>query len=90
MTHDAKTDTSAANCSTSLQPQRRSKACWSWWVQVDPNLDEPAAADTKALTEAVGKTIEVKGTADHSPKTKEGAHPVYKLKRHHEDCWQSR
>src|SRR5260370_22372726 len=40
---------------------------------------KPAAADTKALTEAVGKTIEVKGTADHSPKTKEGAHPVYKL-----------
>src|SRR4030088_660110 len=40
---------------------------------------EPDAADTKVFMEAVGKPIEVKGTADHSPKTKEGAHPVYKL-----------
>jgi hypothetical protein len=39
----------------------------------------PAASDTKDLTNAVGKPIEVKGSADHSPKTKEGAHPVYKL-----------
>src|SRR5258708_19709701 len=40
---------------------------------------EPDAADTKALTEAVGKPIEAKGSAGHSPKTKDGAHPVYKL-----------
>jgi hypothetical protein len=40
---------------------------------------KPDAADTTALTKAVGKLIEIKGSADHSPKTKEGAHPVYKL-----------
>jgi len=39
--------------------------------KVDPNLDETGRRGHKALTEAVGKTIEVKGTADHSPKTKE-------------------
>ena len=37
----------------------------------------PATAD--ALADAVGKSIEVKASADHSPKTKEGMHPVYKL-----------
>src|SRR5258706_13601744 len=40
---------------------------------------EHAGSDAKALMEGVGKPIEVKGSADHSPKTKEGAHPVYKL-----------
>jgi hypothetical protein len=36
-------------------------------------------ADAEALSRAVGQTIEVKAAADHSPKTKDGAHPVYKL-----------
>jgi hypothetical protein len=40
---------------------------------------EHATADASALAEAVGKPIEVSASADHSPKTKEGVHPVYKL-----------
>jgi len=40
---------------------------------------EPGDADANALNEAVGKPIEVKASADHSPKTKDGAHPVYQL-----------
>jgi len=40
---------------------------------------EPGGADANALNDAVGKAIEVEASADHSPKTKEGAHPVYKL-----------
>jgi len=40
---------------------------------------EPADADAQALNDAVGKSIEVKAAADHSPKTKDGAHPVYQL-----------
>jgi hypothetical protein len=38
-----------------------------------------APADARALAEVVGKSIEVTASADHSPKTKEGVHPVYKL-----------
>jgi hypothetical protein len=37
------------------------------------------AANAETLSRAVGQTIEVKAAADHSPKTKHGAHPVYKL-----------
>jgi len=40
---------------------------------------EPANADAPALGGAVGKPIEVKASADHSPKTKDGVHPVYRL-----------
>jgi len=40
---------------------------------------EPGEADAKVLKDAVGKPIEVKAAADHSPKTKDSAHPVYKL-----------
>jgi hypothetical protein len=40
---------------------------------------EPGSADANALNAAVGKPIEVKASADHSPKTKDGAHPVYRL-----------
>ena len=40
---------------------------------------EPATADAGTLADAIGKPIEVTGSADHSPKTKNGVHPVYKL-----------
>jgi hypothetical protein len=40
---------------------------------------KPGSADANALNEAVGKPIEVRACADHSPKTKDGAHPVYQL-----------
>jgi hypothetical protein len=40
---------------------------------------KPGSADANALNEAVGKPIEVRACADHSPKTKDGAHPVYRL-----------
>jgi hypothetical protein len=40
---------------------------------------EPGRADAKALNGAVGKPIEVMASAEHSPKTKPGAHPVYQL-----------
>ncbi len=40
---------------------------------------DPAAADAATLADAVGHAIEAKGAADHSPKTKDGVHPVYKL-----------
>jgi hypothetical protein len=39
----------------------------------------PATADVGALSRALGRSIEVKAVPDHSPKTKEGAHPVFKL-----------
>jgi len=42
---------------------------------------KPGSADANALNEAVGKSIEVKACADHSPKTKDGAHPGYQLDR---------
>jgi hypothetical protein len=42
---------------------------------------KPGSADANALNEAVGKRIEVKASADLSAKTKDGAHPVYKLDR---------
>ena len=35
--------------------------------------------DAATLANAVGKTLEVRASADHSPKTKDGAHPVYEL-----------
>jgi hypothetical protein len=41
---------------------------------------EPAGADVGVLSEALGHRIEVTAVPDHSPKTKEGAHPVFKLK----------
>jgi hypothetical protein len=37
------------------------------------------ATDAEALSRAVGQDIEVKAAADESPKTKHGAHRVYKL-----------
>src|ERR1700689_4083202 len=40
---------------------------------------KPGSADANALNEAVGKPIEVRACADHSPKTKDGAHLVYQL-----------
>ena len=40
---------------------------------------DPATADAGALAGAVGEPIEARGSADHSPKTHEGVHPVYKL-----------
>jgi hypothetical protein len=40
---------------------------------------KPGSADANALNEAVGKPIQVKVSADHSPKTKDRAHPVYQL-----------
>jgi hypothetical protein len=42
---------------------------------------ESGYVDVKALDEAVGGTIELRASADHSPKTKHGAHPVYRLDR---------
>jgi hypothetical protein len=40
---------------------------------------DPATVDARVLADAVGKPIEAKGSPDHSPKTKDGKHPVYKL-----------
>ena len=40
---------------------------------------KPGSADAQALNQAVGKTIEVEASADHSPKTQHAAHPVYQL-----------
>jgi hypothetical protein len=40
---------------------------------------DPATADASTFAGAVGKTIEAQGSADRSPKTKDGVHPVYKL-----------
>lgn len=40
---------------------------------------EPSTVAAGALAAAVGKPVEVTATADHSPKTREGVHPVYKL-----------
>jgi len=40
---------------------------------------EPGSVDANVLNDAVGKPIEVKVSADHSPKTKDGARPVYQL-----------
>jgi hypothetical protein len=40
---------------------------------------KPGFADANALYGAVGKPIEVRACADHSPKTKDGSHPVYQL-----------
>jgi len=41
---------------------------------------EPSTAHAEALAAAVGKAIELTASPDRSPKTKNGAHPVYKLK----------
>jgi hypothetical protein len=40
---------------------------------------EPDAAAPRELTAALGSDIEVKASADHSRKTKDGVHPVYIL-----------
>ena len=40
---------------------------------------ELGGADAMALNDAIGKPIEVIASPDHSPKTKDGAHPVYQL-----------
>jgi hypothetical protein len=40
---------------------------------------EQRAADAAVFAEAVGKRINARASADHSPKTRKGAHPVYKL-----------
>ncbi len=42
---------------------------------------ELGIADVEALNQAIGQPIEVKASADHSPKTKHGAHPVYQLEK---------
>jgi len=42
---------------------------------------EPGAADVEALKRSIGQQIEVKASADHSPKTRHGVHPVYQLER---------
>jgi hypothetical protein len=42
---------------------------------------EPRSTDANVLNDSVGKPIEVAASADHSPKTKGGAHPVYQLDR---------
>jgi len=42
---------------------------------------KPGFADANALYGAVGKPLEVRACADHSPKTKDGSHPVYQLDR---------
>jgi hypothetical protein len=39
----------------------------------------PASVDVDALSKALGRHIEVVAVPDHSPKTKQGAHPVFKL-----------
>ena len=81
MTHDAKTETLSGQLQQLLfSPKGGIEGLLvmvgSKSIQISM---EPDAADTKALTEAVGKPIEAKGSAGHSPKTKDGAHPVYKL-----------
>jgi hypothetical protein len=40
---------------------------------------EPATADPVTLARAVGQSIEVTAVPDHSPKTREAAHQVFKL-----------
>jgi hypothetical protein len=45
-------------------------------LQVSMN---PATADVGALSQALGRRIEVTAEPDHSPKTKDAAHPIYKL-----------
>lgn len=45
-------------------------------LQVSMN---PATADVGALSQALGGRIEVTAEPDHSPKTKDAAHPIYKL-----------
>ena len=40
---------------------------------------EPGTAPASELSAALESDIEVKASADQSPKTKDGAHPVYKL-----------
>jgi hypothetical protein len=40
---------------------------------------EPATGDPGMLARAVGQSIEVTAVPDHSPKTREAAHPVFKL-----------
>jgi hypothetical protein len=45
-------------------------------VQVSMRHDE---ADAKTLQQAVGEPIELKASADHSPKARGGTHAVYKL-----------
>jgi hypothetical protein len=39
----------------------------------------PASADVAALSQALGRKIEVTAEPDHSPKTKDGAHTVFRL-----------
>jgi hypothetical protein len=40
---------------------------------------EPHLVDVGTLAQAVGQSIEVKALPDRSPKTEQGAHPVFKL-----------
>jgi hypothetical protein len=42
---------------------------------------DAGTADVEALNQAIGQPVEVKASADHSPKTKQGAHPVYQLEK---------
>jgi hypothetical protein len=48
------------------------------WTSIQMSMD-PATVDVAALANAVGKPIEAEGSPDHSPKTKDCMHPVYKL-----------
>lgn len=48
------------------------------WTSIQMSTD-PATVDVAALANAVGKPIEAEGSPDHSPKTKDCMHPVYKL-----------
>jgi len=41
---------------------------------------EPSSIDPGVLAAAIGKSIELQGSPDHSPKAKDGMHPVYQLK----------
>lgn len=46
-------------------------------LQVSMKQEEAPAT---ALHQALGKAIELRASRDHSPKTRHGAHPVYKLR----------
>jgi len=81
MSHDAKTETLSGQLQQLLfSPKGGIEGLLlrmgSKSIQVSM---EQATADACALAEAVGKPIEVTASADHSPKTKESVHPVYKL-----------
>ena len=83
MPHDAKTDTLSGQLQQLLfSPKGEIEGLMMMMMgskQIQVSMHPASAAEARALTKAVGKSIEVKGLADHSSKTKEGVHPVYKL-----------